>query len=85
VVAGLQEFDSVVVYEVNDPMFLGQTARPGAAASVFQGLRHSDAVKWVANDCLYEIQGPERKPPIGSNPVSKVVPKFWMDDNDPLH
>ena len=56
VVAGLQEVDPIVLHEVDDAMFLGQAARPGAGVEILQRLRLADAGEGIAENGLDQIR-----------------------------
>lgn len=49
-VAGLEEVDAIVSDEVDEPVFLRQTAGPDVRAEVPKGLRLSEPGEWVGQD-----------------------------------
>ena len=68
----LEAVERLATDEVDDAVFLRQTARPGARRELLQGLWFTDALEGIANDRLDKVKGAERDPSIRFYPVPQV-------------
>src|ERR1051325_6980647 len=80
VIARLQELDPIVRDEINDPMFLGETARPSSSGQVFERLGLADPGERIAHDRFDEIEGTERDFAVGLYPVAEILAELGMED-----
>lgn len=80
----LEEIDPIGAYRINQPMLLGNAARPGSGQNVFQRFRLADAVERLPHYGLHQVHNPERHPAIRLGPVAQVLAKFGMKDRQAL-
>jgi hypothetical protein len=84
VIAGLEEVDLVATDEVDNPVLLGEPARPGAGREELERFRFADASKRVAKYGLDDRENSECDPPVGFDPEPEVLPELELEDRDPL-
>jgi hypothetical protein len=58
VIARLDKIDSLGAYAINQPMLLGDSPGPGSGQFILQRFRLADAVEWIPQDVLDEVQNP---------------------------
>jgi hypothetical protein len=79
VVAALKEVDAVVPDQVDNPVFLRETARPDVGAEVSQRLRLPYADEWVSHDGLDKLQETQSGPSIDLDPVTEVFAELGLE------
>ncbi len=52
-IAGLQKVDTIVLDQINEAVFFGQSAGPRSRSQISEGFRLTDASKGVAHDCFH--------------------------------
>ena len=75
-IAGLQEIDAVIFYEINQPMFLGQPPRPDTGSQVFQRLGFAFPFERISHDGLDQGQRSQGCLPVVLNPPADVFSEF---------
>ena len=82
-VAGLEEVDAIVSDEVDEPVFLGQTAGPDVGAEVPKGFRLSEPRERVGHDDFYKMKDFESDSSVVLDPVTKVFSELVLKDAVP--
>jgi len=76
VVAGLEEVNPFVSDEVNEPVLLRDTARPGARRQVLEGLGLSNSRGGISQNIIDEAHHTESRLSVGSNPNLQILEEF---------
>jgi len=84
VVARLQKVDAVVPDEIDETMFFGQPARPGALVKMTERLGLSDPFEGVAEDRLDQIECPQGSLSVRIHPETEIFQEFLVKDGNPL-
>jgi hypothetical protein len=79
-IPGLQKINPIVRDEVNDPMLLGQAARPGPRENVLQGLGLPDPRERLSQKRLDELEQAQGDLSIVLNPELQILTKLRMKD-----
>ena len=77
-VAGLEEVDAVVSDEVDEPVFLGQTAGPDVGAEMPKGFWLPEPRERVGHDGFDKGDDFESDPSIVLDPVTKVFSELVL-------
>jgi hypothetical protein len=83
-IAGLEEVDLVATDKVDNPVLLGEPARPGARWEELERFRFSNASKRVAKYGLHDGENSKGDLPVGFDPKPEVLPELELEDWDPL-
>jgi len=78
-IAGLQEIYPVGAYSIDQPVFLGEAARPASRKHVFQWLGLTNASEQVAQNTLDKVEGPECGFAVGRDPITNVIAELGME------
>jgi hypothetical protein len=84
VVTSLEEVDLVGADQVDDPVFLGEAAGPGARREILEWFGFADATDGVAQDRLNDGEGPEGDLPAGFDPEPEVLQELELEYGDPF-
>ena len=84
VIAGLQELDAVVAYPVDQPVLLGNAARPAAGERLPERFRLSNALKRISERRLNHFEDSRGYVAVSLDPVAKVLEKLALEDRDAL-
>lgn len=79
-VTRLKKVDPVVTDQIDDAVFLGQTAGPGACGNELEWLRFADAGKRIMHDRLDKVESPECHLAVGFHPIPQVFAEFLLED-----
>lgn len=82
-VAGLEEVDAIVSDEVDEPVFLSQTAGPDVRAEMPKGFRLPEPRERVGHDGLDEVDNFESDTSVVLDPVAKVFAELVLKDAVP--
>jgi hypothetical protein len=83
-IAGLQEVDLTVAHAVHKAMLLSEPSRPGSSEKMLERLGLPDPRERIAQDCLDQIQGPQRDLSISFDPDPEVFAKFRLENGNPI-
>jgi len=78
VVTCLKKINSPFADAVDQPVFLGDPARPAACQNELQWLRLADTRERIFHRRLHQLQRPKRCLPIRFHPVQQVLPKLGV-------
>ena len=79
-IPGLEEVDTVVADEVNEAVFLGETARPDTGGEILERFRLADAAEGIAHDRFDQVEGAQGHLSVGFDPVVQVVTEFRLEN-----
>jgi hypothetical protein len=79
-IPGLEEVDQVIPDQVNDPMLETEPPRPDSRPEILEGFGLSQTRERVAHHVQDNIQNADRIPPVGLDPMLKVLEKCRVED-----
>src|SRR5438128_2346428 len=79
----LKEVNAIALDQVDKPMLLGDSARPGVRQVLPQPLRLADACKWLAQHGLDQLQNAHCHRPIVRHPMAEVATELRVEDGLP--
>ena len=79
-VSCLQEIDLLIAHQIDQPMLLGNAARPGVGHEILERLRFSDARKWIAGNGFNQLEDTQCGRAISLNPKAQVFHKLGLED-----
>lgn len=76
----LQKIDAVIADEIDNPMFLGETAGPKAGGKILERFRLADADEGITHDGLDQVEGTERHLAVSLDPVAQIVTELRLEN-----
>jgi hypothetical protein len=80
VVSCLGEEEAAANNPIDQPVFLGDPAGPGAATQVFEGFGLSQTGAWIPSDRLDELKDFQCRLTIPCDPPGKIIKKIAVED-----
>lgn len=79
-ISSLKKINPVIANEVNEAMFLGETARPDSGGKILKRFGLANASKWITHDGLDQVERSHGSLTVDFDPVAKVFPKFRVEN-----
>lgn len=79
----MQEIDTPGTDQVDDPVLLGQTTRPGPRRQIAKRFRFANSGERVPKHRVYDLQYAQGDTPVSPDPPRQVLPEFWMENRLP--
>ena len=78
-IPGLEEYDAVVLHDIDDPVFEAQPPGPDIRADVFEGLRLPKSSEGVVENVQNQVENSDRVFFIILDPKLEVPKKLWPE------
>jgi hypothetical protein len=79
-ISGLEKINLVVMDEINDPVFLGNSSRPQTRSQIFDGLGFPNSLKRIVHNSFDQFQNSQGNFAIRCNPKLQVFSEFRLKD-----
>jgi hypothetical protein len=78
-ISSLEKINPAFADPINQPMFLGHSARPAACQDVLERFRLPNPCEWISQHRFYEFEDPQCYFTVCARPVSQILAELGVE------